>query len=78
MPQYEYICEQDGEVITLLRPMREADAPVEDPAGRGRRFVRKLSSFGVSGSEAGTGSGHVHLGSCCPCGKPQSACGRSN
>lgn len=77
MPQYEYICEQDGEVITLLRPMREADAQVDDPSGRGRRFVRKLSAFGVAGTEAGAGSGHVHLGSCCPCGKPQSACGRN-
>ncbi|MBU3728703.1 MAG: hypothetical protein FGM37_05570 [Phycisphaerales bacterium] len=77
MPQYEYICEDDGEVITLLRSMRDADAPVEDPSGKGRRFVRKLSCFGVAGSEAGTGSSHVHLGSCCPCGKPSSACGRN-
>ena len=34
---------EDGERITLLRPMREADDPVEDPAGRGRTFQRVFS-----------------------------------
>ena len=69
MPQYEYICEEDGEVITLLRPMREADAPVDDPKGRGRRFVRKHSTFAAATSktrpEAGPG---------CPCGDPDGPC----
>ena len=73
MPQYEYACEEDGEVIVLLRPMRDADAPVEDPAGTGRQFTRKHSVFGVAGSSVG--QTHVHTGSCCPCGKPQSQCG---
>jgi len=73
MPQYEYACEDDGEVIVLLRPMREADAPVEDPTGNGRHFTRKHSVFGVAGSSVG--QTHVHTGSCCPCGKSQSQCG---
>ncbi len=78
MPQYEYVCEADGEVITLLRSMKDADAPVEDPAGKGRVFVRKHSVFGVSGTSAGPAAGgHVHTGACCPCGKPQSQCGRN-
>ncbi len=76
MPQYEYICERDGEVITLLRPMAEADKPVDDPEGKGRKFTRKLSIFGTPGTQAGSGGGHVHTGSCCPCGKAQSQCGR--
>lgn len=73
MPQYEYVCEADGEVVTLLRPMRDADLPVEDPKGKGRKFVRKHSTFGVAGSSVG--STHVHSGACCPCGKQQGSCG---
>lgn len=73
MPQYEYVCEADGEVIVLLRPMRDADAPVVDPAGKGRRFVRKHSVFGVAGSPVG--AAHVHSGGCCPCGKVPGQCG---
>ena len=73
MPQYEYVSEEDGEVIVLLRPMREADAPVDDPSGKGRRFVRKHSVFGVAGSPVG--SAHVHTGPCCPCGKQPGQCG---
>ncbi|MSR18405.1 MAG: hypothetical protein EXS00_04420 [Phycisphaerales bacterium] len=76
MPQYEYICEKDGEVLTLLRPMRDADAPVADPKALGRVFIRKHSVFGVAGSSSG--GGHVHSGPSCPCGKPQSSCGSRN
>lgn len=78
MPQYEYVSEEDGEVIVLLRPMKDADAPVDDPAGRGRTFTRKHSVFGVAGGSPGAGTGgHVHTGACCPCGKPQTQCGRT-
>ncbi|MSR45259.1 MAG: zinc ribbon domain-containing protein [Phycisphaerales bacterium] len=75
MPQYEYICDQDEEVIVLLRPMKESDDKVEDPTGRGRTFRRKLSAFGVTGTNTQSTGAHVHVGNCCPCGKPQSACG---
>ncbi|MFO0826673.1 MAG: zinc ribbon domain-containing protein [Phycisphaerales bacterium] len=77
MPIYEYVCEKDGEVIELLRPMRDADAPVEDPKGRGRTFVRKHSAFGVGGSasEAGGMSLPMSGGGCCPCGKSHGSCG---
>ncbi len=75
MPQYEYISEGESEVIVLLRPMSQADAPVEDPSGRGRTFRRKLSTFGVTGTQSPLSSAHVHQGACCPCGKPQSSCG---
>ena len=47
MPQYEYESLEDGDVLTLLRPMAEADQPVEDPEGRGRTFRRRHSVFGV-------------------------------
>ena len=76
MPIYEYVCEADGEVIELLRSMREADSPVEDPAGKGRTFVRRHSVFGVSGAST-TGAASLPVGGCCPCGKPQSMCGRN-
>lgn len=78
MPIYEYVSESDGEVIALLRSMRDADLPVTDPSGNGRTFVRKHSTFGVGGAAAagvGVGSGHVHTGGCCPCGKNASQCG---
>lgn len=75
MPQYEYACESDDEVIVLLRPMSQSDDKVEDPKGLGRIFRRKLSAFGVTGTQTPTSGAHLHSGRCCPCGKPQSACG---
>lgn len=75
MPQYEYISDEDGELITLLRPMADADKPVEDPSGKGRTFRRQLSLFGTRGGPSTGSSGHVHTGGCCPFGKPQSQCG---
>ena len=79
MPIYEYVSEKDGVRIELLRPMSQADAPVEDPAGKGRVFKRVASTFAAQGTTAGAGvasSGHVHSGGC-GCGKPQGSCGRA-
>jgi putative FmdB family regulatory protein len=73
MPLYEYVCEEDDEVIELLRPMRDADAPVDDPSGRGRRFVRVQSTFGVGGKPASGASLPVR-GGMCGCGKPHGTC----
>jgi predicted nucleic acid-binding Zn ribbon protein len=76
MPIYEYICEQDGAVIELLRPMREADAPVPDPQGKGRVFRRKHSTFATgSGGSGARGAVSLTAGGCCPCGKPRGSCG---
>ncbi len=75
MPQYEYICDEDGEVLTLLRPMRSADDPVEDPEGRGRSFRRKHSVFGVSGGSGDPSATSLPVGGCCPCGKNAGGCG---
>lgn len=79
MPIYEYESVEDGEVIELLRSMKDADAPVEDPAGKGRNFRRRMSVFGAVGGasiDAGAPSsgGHVHSSSC-GCGKPRGSCG---
>jgi predicted nucleic acid-binding Zn ribbon protein len=78
MPIYEYESVQDGEVIELLRLMKDADLPVEDPAGKGRSFRRRVSVFGVSGGAAVTtapsSGGHIHSGGC-GCGKPRGSCG---
>lgn len=74
MPLYEYICEADGEVIELHRPMRDADAKVADPEGRDRVFKRKLSTFSAKASSSAQ-SVSLPAQGCCPCGKPNSACG---
>jgi hypothetical protein len=85
MPIYEYESKEDGEVIELMRPMKDADALVVDPKGKGRTFCRKMSVFGVSGTASsatsfGTSSGasaapaHVHS-SGCGCGRPRGGCG---
>ncbi|QYU67213.1 hypothetical protein J4558_20045 [Leptolyngbya sp. 15MV] len=77
MPLYEYVCEADGTRIELLRPMADADKPVEDPEGKGRRFTRVHSTFAAgAGASAAVGAGRsVPLGGCCPCGKSAGACG---
>ena len=79
MPLYEYVCEKDGSVIELLRPMSQADEPVDDPEGKGRTFKRKQSTFASSGTNVSlgvtAGGGHVHSGAC-GCGKPRGGCGR--
>lgn len=77
MPMYEYECEQDGEIITLLRPMRDADAPVDDPRGRGRTFRRRHSTFATSGGAEASGGASLPIGGCCPCGKSAGQCGRN-
>lgn len=74
MPIYEYICEQDGTTLELMRPMAEADAPVPDPEGKGRVFKRIISAPNARTSVGGSAGG-VSLGTCCPCGKPGGGCG---
>jgi hypothetical protein len=77
MPLYEYLCEDDGTVVELLRPARDADSPVEDPEGRGRVFRRKHSTFATGGGSAGASTGASSQGAlptCCPCGKMPGSC----
>lgn len=73
MPLYEYICEETGEVIELLRPMSRADDHVDDPERKGRVFRRKLSAF-MPKSGSAPASMPLPQG-CCPCGKPGGGCG---
>ena len=73
MPQYEFVSREDGERITLMRPMRDADAAVEDPDGRGRTFERVQSTFTVGASAPARSA--PGLGGC-PCGDPSGPCGR--
>lgn len=72
MPMYEYRCDDDGTVITVMRPMAEADEPVEDPEGRGRTFRRIHSTFSV-----GTASRPAAAppGGGCPMCGPDGSCG---
>ncbi|MCH2148898.1 MAG: zinc ribbon domain-containing protein [Phycisphaerales bacterium] len=66
MPLYEYICEQDGSTITLLRSMAEADEPVTDPEGRNRMFSRMHSTFQMESPRRFEGGGTPRPG--CGCG----------
>ena len=74
MPQYEYECIQDGELLTLLRPMSEADAPVEDPRGEGRTFKRVHSVFGVRSAGPGSAASVSSPEGCCPRGLAAESC----
>lgn len=81
MPLYEYVCEETGDVIELLRPMGAADEPVEDPERKGRRFVRRVSVFAAGGNSGASGASSAGgsstgSGGCCPCGKGRGACSR--
>ena len=73
MPIYEYVCERDGAVVELLRPMADADKPVPDPDGKGRVFKRKHSTFATGGQESGRATSLSQ--GCCPCGKNKGGCG---
>ena len=65
MPLYEYRCDEDDTTITLLRPMAEADDPVDDPEGRHRTFRRVHSTFSVG---EGSSSAAPPPGPCQACG----------
>jgi hypothetical protein len=72
MPLYEYLSESDGTVIQLLRPMADADKPVEDPDNKGRTFIRTISTFTPK-----SGSSHASpqpAPGCCPCGRTSGGC----
>ncbi len=75
MPLYEYICEQDGTVIELLRPMAQADAPVPDPDHKGRTFKRAQSAFATGGTKSTGGKGSLPISGGCGCGRPHGSCG---
>ncbi len=77
MPIYEYTAIEDNETVEALRPMADADKPLADPAGKGRTFVRKQSTFAAKGTAIGASLGGSAAGSgCCPCSKVPGACSR--
>ncbi|MBG85058.1 MAG: FmdB family transcriptional regulator [Phycisphaerae bacterium] len=68
MPLYEYRCEEDGSLVTLLRSMAEADEPVEDPEGLDRTFHRVHSTFQVDAPTASQGINAPSSSGCGCCG----------
>jgi hypothetical protein len=81
MPIYEYVCEHDGSVVELLRPIGDADKPVKDPQGKGRVYKRAHSTFATGGASTGASSSNLlarNTGGCCPCGKGRGACSSGN
>jgi len=74
MPIYEYACEDCGAQFEVIRPMKDADAPIGCTKCHGQHTGRQLSVFyAQSGgrSVAGTSSntcGSCSGGSCSSCG----------
>lgn len=74
MPIYEYACEDCGAQFEVIRPMKDADAPIGCTKCQGQRTGRMLSVFyaqsggrsiaGTGGSACSSCSG----GSCSSCG----------
>lgn len=78
MPLYEYVCEEDGTRLELIRSMRDCDAPVEDPQGKGRTFHRALSAVMIGRSATGSSlpvAGAAASAGMCGCGRPHGSCG---
>jgi putative FmdB family regulatory protein len=75
VPLYEYRCAEDGELITLLRSMDEADDPVTDPSSSGRTFERVQSLFSTDRPAEEAGGGGGCCGGGCSCGKGSGAAG---
>lgn len=74
MPVYEYECEECGKVTEALRRMAEADEPIACEKCGSTKTRRAHSVTAVGASKGDT---PLPVGGCCPCGKPQSACGMS-
>lgn len=70
MPLYEYVCEEDGTVIELMRPATQADDPVPD--AKGRTFKRRLSLFAPR--DGGAGASRPASEGWCPCGQRRGSC----
>jgi putative FmdB family regulatory protein len=65
MPMYEYACEECRHRFGALRPMNEADAPIQCEQCGGRRTRRKLSLFNArSGGKAVAGTSGQSCGGC--------------
>lgn len=75
MPIYEYICEQCGNKFDKIRPMSEADAPIEcehchsndTHRALSRCYCKSDSSGGLSSSSSSSGCSGCSGGSCSSC-----------
>jgi len=74
MPIYEYICLDCDTSFEILRPMREADAPIQCKTCQSEHTLRKISVFAAhSGGKvitgnSGGGCAGCSGGSCSSCG----------
>jgi putative FmdB family regulatory protein len=73
MPLYEYICQDCGIKFDTLRPIKDADKPLECTRCQSPRTTRQLSVFfaqsggkAVAGTQSG-GCGGCSGGSCASC-----------
>lgn len=74
MPLYEYVCLDCRSRFEILRPMREADQPIQCEQCASEHTSRCLTVFyahGSSGALAGGGGGCASCssGSCASCGR---------
>lgn len=74
MPIYEYACKDCGAEFDVLRPMKDADAPIGCVQCKGEHTGRMLSVFyaqsdgrAVAGTSTGS-CGSCSGGSCSSCG----------
>ncbi len=74
MPVYEYFCRTCNTRYDKLRPMRDADEPVNCPTCNEQNSVRTLSVFITvsNNAESSVTSDHSHAHGGCACG---GACG---
>ena len=71
MPVYEYYCSNCRAKFEALRPMREADAPIQCEHCDSKRTARVPSVFFASSGGKpveGTGGGGCACGGACSCG----------
>lgn len=72
MPIYEYVCQDCKEHIEVMRPMKDADAPLECQNCHGDHLSRMLSRFNASSGgrviASSSGCGSCSGGSCSGCG----------
>ncbi|NOZ06287.1 MAG: zinc ribbon domain-containing protein [Chloroflexi bacterium] len=74
MPLYEYTCHDCHVTFDILRPMSQADAPIECTHCHGSNTIRAISLFAAHSLDelGGTQSLSGGNGGCATCGSPSS------
>jgi putative FmdB family regulatory protein len=72
MPIYEYACQECQHTFEMIRPMKEADAPLHCTKCQGDQVTRRISLFNAASDgrslAGGASCGSCSGGSCSSCG----------